>query len=445
MKKKNSSSISTISTPYSTSTREESLSVEYLDSAESSWNKGKRMRAVDLAREAWNLYPYERNLFSEIRGELNEQYGDLEKAKSELKAKIAGSPDRGMSCTVDSVCSFRQLSRISASRGEWDEAETYCLYAIGFSNNCVEAGQLCNFLGLIYLKKGDLENASQAFCLTRHHDPDNRGIFLHKAAFFLKKGELLNALTICIEGLSVMPSNRHLMLMLGKITAEYFHGNLGEAEFNSRINTQYTQEKIFASETECGCGAKSFLYSSPLGRKIYWISRAADTADKYLSKEGGYEILRSIISFVLPGRILEIGCGSGRNFSLYTLMGIERVIGQDISPAALELAGSKLSPNIELTSVPVPQLDYKEKYFDLVISNHVLQHIPGDSIEPVIEAICRMGKFVFINEATSAEVGNYFESFYMFVHDYSVLFEKYGFKILREVKTENHVSYLFGK
>ncbi len=200
--------------------------------------------------------------------------------------------------------------------------------------------------------------------------------------------------------------------------------------------------RIFHSSLKFAFGRMGF-YKCPVARKIFWNLQA-----KYIDEQWGtlkidYDVLKDIISLLAVYHILDIGCGCGRLFPLYESLRIKEVIGQDISKSALNIAKERYnySPyeipdksgciaisqgeNIKLINLPISALDFPDSYFDIVISNRVLQHIPLNSIESTIETICRLGKFVYINEHSDTDEIS--PNQYLFKYDYVRLFSSFGF------------------
>jgi ubiquinone/menaquinone biosynthesis C-methylase UbiE len=145
-----------------------------------------------------------------------------------------------------------------------------------------------------------------------------------------------------------------------------------------------------------------------------------------------YTTLQNLLTRLNPRKILDIGCGSGRLFPLYLSCGIREVYGQDISSQALAKARKRYDEAgeiIHLTQQTVTGLDFPHHYFDLVISNRVLQHIPSQSIGDYIRAIGHLGRFAYINESMLTD--NVSPNDYkLFLHDYQHLFIEKGFQIV---------------
>ena len=418
------------------------LSIGYLNSALALWNKEDRAQAMQLAQKAWRLHPVIPDVLEEIRESVSREISDIPSQLKQSLQQLNESPDFGVSFSKEAVFAHRHIARLCIAVQDYQTAEEHLLNAIAYMKNNVEVACLCNLLGLVYLKTQNLELADQAFVLALHHDCENRGVYQHKAQLETQKQKFSNALCLCVRGLMLMPNNLSLIKQIGYISALIHDNHLDQSDLDHMTEASCTREEMFWKTIECGSGSRSFLYNSELGRKIYWISRARDLHDKYGNTQGGFETLRQSIRLVCPNQILEIGCGNGRNFPLYDMLSIKEVVGQDISNSALIIAKNRGFSDYQLVQAPVTSLTYPDKYFDLVVSNRVLQHIPPEEVEPIIETICRLGKYIYINEATLEEVGNCFESFYMFVHDYKTLFEKHQFKIIQEMKEENQCRFL---
>jgi 2-polyprenyl-3-methyl-5-hydroxy-6-metoxy-1,4-benzoquinol methylase len=93
-----------------------------------------------------------------------------------------------------------------------------------------------------------------------------------------------------------------------------------------------------------------------------------------------------------PTRILDAGCGDGINlFGLnkisQTLSLEAQIYGVDYNPLRLERA-SKFSFVEEITQSPLDDLPYADAWFDVIICNQVLEHIPQD--QKVLEELKRV-------------------------------------------------------
>ncbi len=178
--------------------------------------------------------------------------------------------------------------------------------------------------------------------------------------------------------------------------------------------------------------------------KIWWNYLARDIDEKWGTIRHDYALLSRIISSSKPRRILDIGCGSGRLFPLYNDLKINEVVGIDISNKALKIANSRYSySNIKTYNQHILDLNFPIHYFDLVISNRVLQHIPQNEIEIVIKKLTELGKRIYINEMYDSD--HFGESFYLFKYDYILLFDKFGFQVIERGCLGKQTWFLFGK
>lgn len=166
--------------------------------------------------------------------------------------------------------------------------------------------------------------------------------------------------------------------------------------------------------------------------KFYWDLRANDIHESWGEDPFDYAVLKDIINNIQPKCILDIGCGSGRLFPLYSSCKINEIVGQDISQKGLNIAASRNLPNVTLLNCNIEELHYEPKHFDLVISNKVLAAIPAGDIGSVLEKLCHLGKRIYINELMPEEENNNaHRCSYFIAHDYELLFNERGFNIDR--------------
>jgi len=83
------------------------------------------------------------------------------------------------------------------------------------------------------------------------------------------------------------------------------------------------------------------------------------------------ELRTLFLRHALPGRLLEVGCGTGERLAEFRSLGWE-VEGQEIDPVAVERATAR-SLCIHLGALP--NLSLPENHFDAVVMNHVIEHV----------------------------------------------------------------------
>ena len=106
--------------------------------------------------------------------------------------------------------------------------------------------------------------------------------------------------------------------------------------------------------------------------KEYYARRAAeyDATSWEAFDQGERETVERFVASLPPGRIIDIGCGTG--FLTRHLRG--SVVGVDQSAEVLELARARL-PGRELVCADVPPLPFGDGAFDLAFSSNVYSHL----------------------------------------------------------------------
>lgn len=83
-------------------------------------------------------------------------------------------------------------------------------------------------------------------------------------------------------------------------------------------------------------------------------------------------LLRAFVTFPEQARILDLGCGTGRNVAL--LAGFGRAFGADPSPEALAI-GRKLGLADRLVGAQAERIPFRDGAFDLVAALDLLEHL----------------------------------------------------------------------
>jgi SAM-dependent methyltransferase len=183
---------------------------------------------------------------------------------------------------------------------------------------------------------------------------------------------------------------------------------------------------------------RHFYTIKPL-RRLFWEVYADEIHTCWGLEKQDFMIVSNIISTLEPRSILDIGCGSGRLFSLYLEKDIVDITGVDISHVALSIA-KKEYPQVTTICSSLEDSDFGEQFFDLAISNRTLQHVPPALIDLVVKKICLHSRYVYINESVLGEEG---KSGSLFQHDYEFLFQSCHFVIIDTGFIGNQRYYLF--
>ena len=115
-------------------------------------------------------------------------------------------------------------------------------------------------------------------------------------------------------------------------------------------------------------------------------------------------VLRKIGLKICPPRegmkVLEVGCGTGTNLSLYENAGCD-VFGIDLSPAMLEVARRKLGERADLRLADAAELPYADDSFDLVTAFLTLHERPTAirtaAMAEMVRVVNREGRLLLID------------------------------------------------
>jgi len=98
-------------------------------------------------------------------------------------------------------------------------------------------------------------------------------------------------------------------------------------------------------------------------------------------------------------RILDHGCGTGRHVRYLTNQGFS-VVGTDNSKEAIKIAKDNLKgKQAKLICCGISKIPYADNYFDVIISNQVIQHVLANKRKVAIFEIKRAlksGGFLFL-------------------------------------------------
>ena len=188
--------------------------------------------------------------------------------------------------------------------------------------------------------------------------------------------------------------------------------------FRERVEQFYLYIKIIFNR---------IFYQSVLGREKFWDNYSDKIYRDYGNDKIDYDVLEKIICLIKPNKILDIGCGNGRVFPIYFKHNIKEIVGQDISKKALSILRERFPDDKYITTnIPIQKLDYSENYFDLIISNRIMQSLPKQEIKQVIKNISTISEFIYLNEASEIDkhIINSTNKEYILLHDYEELFNQ---------------------
>jgi ubiquinone/menaquinone biosynthesis C-methylase UbiE len=121
--------------------------------------------------------------------------------------------------------------------------------------------------------------------------------------------------------------------------------------------------------------------------------KSARSYDKFI--EPFNTIVRQIGLRMYPPRegmrVLDVGCGTGTNLSLYHPAGCE-VFGIDLSPAMVEMARQKLGDRAEIHLGNASQMPYEDNLYDLVTTMMTLHEMSDQIRFTVMSEMVRVVK-----------------------------------------------------
>lgn len=112
---------------------------------------------------------------------------------------------------------------------------------------------------------------------------------------------------------------------------------------------------------------------------IFTDEKIAQEYDAYYTSDQGKVIddlekqaIIELMKPINPGKMLEIGCGTGHWTELFSEMGFQ-ITATDVSPAMMSQAKKKLIPNVIFLEADVCQLPFQDNYFDQVATITALE------------------------------------------------------------------------
>ena len=119
-------------------------------------------------------------------------------------------------------------------------------------------------------------------------------------------------------------------------------------------------------------------------RKVpFFVNKPDENLVHYFEKE-----------MIFPSKVLELGCGAGRNAIYLAKKGCS-VVGVDLSENALEWAKKRISEedvNVELVCANIFDLDFQQESFDFIYDSGCFHHIAPHRRVSYIEIINRLLK-----------------------------------------------------
>ena len=159
-------------------------------------------------------------------------------------------------------------------------------------------------------------------------------------------------------------------------------------------------------------------WDSSYGRHENFVFSPCDEVVRFVSRYLRRRVGLDQIIDVLPGaegtRIVDIGCGIGRNLNFGTKMGLA-MYGNDLSSNAVEVAREWLGRTIgrleaekRIVASNIRQLPWSDAFFSHAMSDSVLDSMPFEIAQDGIREIARLvkpGGFFYCNLISGDETG----------------------------------------
>ena len=178
-----------------------------------------------------------------------------------------------------------------------------------------------------------------------------------------------------------------LSQVVGKLRSEGFTGLWNSA------STRFRHSQFAFQLYQAGVLSHDTVYGSD-----YYINR-----DNKRALADAEQFAQVVIDRCSPSSVLELGCGTGTLLYPYRKRGIN-VHGVDLSRTAQKtsaLSGSEF----EIYDLTQPYASDRE--YDLVLCVEVLEHIPKDSAETIVESICTAGDTAVVTAAPPGQGGTH--------------------------------------
>ena len=171
---------------------------------------------------------------------------------------------------------------------------------------------------------------------------------------------------------------------------------------------------------------------------------AGDDEPFYHYKRQKFLSLLNSISFS-GKKILEVGPGPGGNLLEIHKQAPAELHGVDISDEMLALAKETIGTlNIILHKTDGKTLDFPNRYFDIVITATVLQHITDEKIlMQLVSSICKVsGSDVYLFERIEQKRKETNTNIGRTINEYAALFNQHDFYLKECRFADLHVSYI---
>lgn len=179
--------------------------------------------------------------------------------------------------------------------------------------------------------------------------------------------------------------------MLSRVVRKLRSEGLGG--LRNSVSTRFRHSRLAFRLYRAGILSHDTVYGSD-----YYVDR-----DKEATVADAEQFAKAVLNKYSPDNVLELGCGTGTLLYPYRERGIN-VHGVDLSETARET--SELSDS-EFEIHDLTQPYSPDRVYDIVLCVEVLEHIPEDAAETVVESICTAGDVAVVTAAPPGQGGTH--------------------------------------
>lgn len=142
-------------------------------------------------------------------------------------------------------------------------------------------------------------------------------------------------------------------------------------------------------------------WNDAYGRKENYVFYPCDEmvrfVARYLRRRTGLDTVVDVRSGAQGQKVVDVGCGIGRNLAFGTEMGLE-MYGNDLSDEAVAVARTWLTRKLgkpaddRVVAADILNLPWEDRFFDHAVSDSVLDSMPFEVAQAGVSEIARMVK-----------------------------------------------------
>ena len=184
-----------------------------------------------------------------------------------------------------------------------------------------------------------------------------------------------------------------------------------------------------------------------------WAERSGAYSPEFYAERGSQwmtDSIRELLTHYVgtDGRVLEVGCSSGRHLEALRRAGFDDLVGVELNPDAVDVMAERYPSLAETATVHVADAkavlpEFEDGAFDAVFTVETLQHIHPDEADAVFDEVARVAGDLLVTvenesarasgDAADPDVSFVDDEFPLYHRDWKRVFDERGFvQILTE-------------